>query len=551
MSYLTMPFVPAFNASGLLSASAKLKFFVTETTTPAAVYSDPDITVSLGAVVTADVFGRFVPIYLDPLVTYRVRLETALGSLIQEADGISGGSGASDIQFIASGTGAVIRTAQSKLRERTSPFDFGAVGDGVADDTAAVQAAITALRSGGTLWLGDGYTFKIDESIVLEKPIRIDGGAMEQSKFLFASGGTYEAIGDGTKAAIIILHSSTVLTGFSGDARRTSFHGFTVSLEGSPANVRGIVICAPAYLQEVRVENFTSTGFAVMAGDRSPIDGIANGTSFMYCAAQSNDGDGFYFLGNDANACIVTRSFSADNGGWGFNDDSFLGNLYQADEADGNTLGGYKTNALTTNVCTFIACYSETPGTSGHFSVNASCVILGNQGIAKPNRATGGVSMRGLPTGPAYLSQQLYIASTDDIANSTGDSPNAGAFMGVGDAGLDYRATNASLHVKLNGLLSANYTDWLNGSDPVARFPNSAFTGNINPKRFHLPDGFTTGGAGKSGIVGADSAAPTTGTYAQGAIVLNDSPAAAGKIGWVCVTGGSPGTWKAWGVIDA
>lgn len=50
---------------------------------------------------------------------------------------------------------------------------------------------------------------------------------------------------------------------------------------------------------------------------------------------------------------------------------------------------------------------------------------------------------------------------------------------------------------------------------------------------------------------GSRAAAPTTGPWSRGDWVKNSEPSASGNFGWVCVTGGEPGTWKAFGTIAA
>tara|TARA_B110000902_G_scaffold228497_1_gene268590 strand:- start:6538 stop:8613 length:2076 start_codon:yes stop_codon:yes gene_type:complete len=79
---------------------------------------------------------------------------------------LTGTTPATNVSYNQGGTGAIDRTAQVKLQETVSVKDFGAVGNGSTDDTAAIQAAIDAVGSNGAIYIPDG-TYKITDALTI------------------------------------------------------------------------------------------------------------------------------------------------------------------------------------------------------------------------------------------------------------------------------------------------------------------------------------------------------------------------------------------------
>jgi hypothetical protein len=76
-------------------------------------------------------------------------------------------------------TGAVGRTQHSKNLDLVSVKDFGAKGDGTTDDTAAIQASITALLpAGGVVYLPKGQYKITDDLKVTNMPVIFRGDGM-------------------------------------------------------------------------------------------------------------------------------------------------------------------------------------------------------------------------------------------------------------------------------------------------------------------------------------------------------------------------------------
>jgi hypothetical protein len=114
--------------------------------------------------------------------------------------------------FEQTGTGAVARTVESKLKDIISVKDFGAVGDGATDDTAAIQAAIDSVYESDntgsmkTVWIPAGK-YLITDTLDLHSGTKIQGENIVSTTLGMVST-PIDGI-DATQCSIIIFNPST------------------------------------------------------------------------------------------------------------------------------------------------------------------------------------------------------------------------------------------------------------------------------------------------------------------------------------------------------
>lgn len=187
-----------FDSNGNPLTGGKIYTYEAGTTTPLASYTTSAGNVAHTNPIVLDSAGR-VPsggeIWLTQTEAYKFVIETATSVLIGTYDNIYGStdpanifatfaasSGSSLIGFIQAGTGAVASTVQTELRKQFNLTQFGAVGDGSTDDTAAIQLAVNAATAGQ--WIdGNNKTYKITDQITGTNPVF----RMRNANFVFSS----------------------------------------------------------------------------------------------------------------------------------------------------------------------------------------------------------------------------------------------------------------------------------------------------------------------------------------------------------------------------
>jgi hypothetical protein len=140
------------------------------------------------------------------------------------------GTDAANVGYTQGGTGSTSRTVEAKLQDTVSVKDFGAVGDGVTDDTAAIQAAIDSIsnaanlgRGGGTVLLFPFGSYIISSSLLIDQKnidIQGDGSTVTHSgaspAFLLGDVSYLSDFATGNAYRVVSINISIVLSNASG-----------------------------------------------------------------------------------------------------------------------------------------------------------------------------------------------------------------------------------------------------------------------------------------------------------------------------------------------
>lgn len=218
-----------------------------------------------------------------------------LGSSIEvmtNETGVINSGNATAISYTLTAPGAVAQTVQTKLEQYVSVKDFGAVGDGVTDDTAAIQAAIDAAENSELYFPAGDY--KLTSSIAIPGRITVRGAGVRQTLITCyaCSGFTVPA---GT--SFVTMSDFTI----SQDVRYTTApNAFTgISINGTP-----IAQCYWHTYRNVFVDGFQDAFFA----------GSVGSTVFDNCTTAYSQ-HGLTFTGQCINNTVIASRFGEQDSG--------------------------------------------------------------------------------------------------------------------------------------------------------------------------------------------------------------------------------------------
>jgi hypothetical protein len=463
---------------------------------------------------------------------------------------------------------------------------FGAVGDGVADDTAAIQAAVNALVSRPNGYFGESTglilyipwgTFRITSPIVIPNNAGISfvGEGGTKSKIWQATNGqhAFTLSGNNYRGRFKGLHITGSQGQVGGDARGLSITGsgnqiyvedcwltlFGYCIYGAPtsdSNFTNNVFefsQTPIYLAEAGNGFFHITGNQFYNCGPVSLGASESRASFEF------DGTSNVLFSDNRIVVDLPMSPQTTNGVFkltGVNDFVFSDNIFTNTNYDGRTIVGDSCNRLkiSGNVfksnrgstirltsCNDVVIAENTiPAMKNLGAVADNCAtLISCSGVRFSLNRVGGatlyqVHVTGAGSEDIHVTNNLFSGGSNIagyfpllVDNCNGAVVTGNVFKAPSGNTADFASNLTSNLVFENNCLAVGYA-----IDVTAR--PARVDGNIGPgSRTYL------------------SAAPVAGSWVAGDKVYFEAPTAGGFVGAVCVTSGSPGTWKTFGAVSA
>jgi hypothetical protein len=359
---------------------------------------------------------------------------------LADRNALAADSGSSLVGYLAPYTGAVARTQASKDSDVVSPEDFGAVGNGIADDTIAVQAAITTgsnvKGTSGHIYLIDGGVSASTVGQVLDWTgctIKLKDSASSKYMLVMA-GDSQTSIGgawNGNKAGSNIPGDLYTSAAVRATANKCSVIGAIVS------NVAGIGVKGDSTVNDMLVKDCNISGTTLYG---IFIDGPTGSSRYRNRA-----------IGNTVDGSLLTQ----------------VGILFAGDGSYAGGFGQYDFD-VSGNVCNLPVATTDLPicisvrGHRGNFENNRT--VGGSMGISEGGddsvfignniSNTAGTSSFGIePTGKRCVVSGNRISGVKCGVSATTNAPDdlvvTGNYISASVSGVDLR-------VGKNGTVSGN-----------------------------------------------------------------------------------------------
>jgi hypothetical protein len=199
------------------------------------------------------------------------------------------------VTFIQAGLNVGPRTVLAKLRDSVSVKDWGAVGDGVADDTAAIQAAIDACFGVGgiepdSLHFPAG-TYKVTSPLIWNRPIRLTGSSRRGSTILAG-------------AAMNAVIQGSLVFGDTSQRLRSSFSGININGNGlAQFGIQGTT--NHTNISDLRIQGTIAAAIEI---------GYGWCNSCTYLELSNNTGDGLRLFDNSNQNLVSHCKIFLNNG---------------------------------------------------------------------------------------------------------------------------------------------------------------------------------------------------------------------------------------------